>query len=91
LTCSLPSGWQILPIQNFYHWQGTVNCEVEKLVLIKTKRRLYAQVQDCIRAHHTYEVPEIIQVPITDGLPAYLSWIAKECEGSSRVVALPKE
>jgi periplasmic divalent cation tolerance protein len=70
---------QVMPIQSWYHWQGKVHCDAEKLVLIKTKQSLYAQVQETIRSHHAYEVPEIIQVPITDGLPAYLSWIAKEC------------
>ncbi|WP_417910074.1 divalent-cation tolerance protein CutA [Candidatus Electronema sp. PJ] len=70
---------QVMPIQSWYHWQGKVNCDAEKLVLIKTKRSLYLQVQACIIAHHAYEVPEIIQVPIEAGLPVYLNWIDKEC------------
>ncbi|CAK8716948.1 MAG: divalent cation tolerance protein [Candidatus Electronema aureum] len=74
---------QVLPIQSFYHWQGKVNCDAEKLVLIKTKCSLYAQVQQTILSHHAYEVPEIIQVPITDGLPAYLNWISKECRAQN--------
>jgi periplasmic divalent cation tolerance protein len=70
---------QVMPIQSWYHWQGKVNCDAEKLVLIKTKRSLYLQVQACITAHHVYEVPEIIQLPIEAGLPAYLHWLSTEC------------
>jgi len=70
---------QIMPIQSMYHWQGQLCRTQEKLVLIKTKRSLYPQVQQAILAHHAYEVPEIIQVPINDGLPAYLSWLRSEC------------
>lgn len=70
---------QVMPVQSWYHWQGKVNCDAEKLVLIKTKRSLYAQVQKTILAHHAYEVPEIIQVPITDGFPGYLRWLRTEC------------
>jgi periplasmic divalent cation tolerance protein len=70
---------QVMPIQSMYQWQGQLCHTPEKLVLIKTKRSLYAQVQQLILAHHAYEVPEIIQVPINDGLPAYLSWLRSEC------------
>jgi periplasmic divalent cation tolerance protein len=70
---------QVMPIQSFYRWQGKVNCDAEKLMLIKTKRSLYTKVQESIAAHHAYELPEIIQLPIADGLSAYLRWIAKEC------------
>jgi periplasmic divalent cation tolerance protein len=70
---------QVMPVQSCYHWQGKVNRDTEKLVLIKTKRSLYAKVQEFILANHAYEIPEIIQVPIADGFPGYLSWIAKEC------------
>ena len=36
----------------------------------------------CIEAHHSYEVPEILAVPVTDGLPAYLQWLTRESEGA---------
>jgi periplasmic divalent cation tolerance protein len=70
---------QVMPIQSFYHWQGKVNCDDEKLVLIKTKRSLYAEVQESIIANHAYDTPEVIQVPISEGFPGYLNWIAGEC------------
>lgn len=70
---------QVMPIQSWYRWQGKVNCDAEKLVLIKTTRSLYRQVEEVIRANHAYEVPEIIQVPVESGFSGYLSWIAAEC------------
>jgi periplasmic divalent cation tolerance protein len=80
---------QVMPIQSWYHWRGQTCCASEKLLLIKTKRSLYPQVQDCILAHHAYELPEIIQVPVTDGLPGYLDWISKECAQPAACSILP--
>ncbi|MCI5223518.1 MAG: divalent-cation tolerance protein CutA [Candidatus Electrothrix sp. AR4] len=70
---------QVMPIQSFYHWQGKVNRDEEKLVLIKTKRSLYTKVQESIIANHAYDTPEIIQLPISNGFPDYLKWISGEC------------
>jgi periplasmic divalent cation tolerance protein len=47
-------------------------------VLIKTTREAYPELEAQIRAHHPYELPEIIAVPIERGLPAYLDWVAAE-------------
>ena len=47
----------------------------ELLLRIKTRTALYADVEAFIRVNHSYEVPEIIQIPIRNGLGAYLSWI----------------
>ena len=70
---------QVMPMQSWYRWQGKVNCDAEKLMLIKTKRSLYPKVQEAILARHAYDLPEIIQTPVTDGLPGYLDWIGREC------------
>lgn len=83
LAARLAACIQVMPVQSFYRWQGKVSCDAEKLVLIKTKRSLYAQVEQMILAHHAYELPEIIQVPIADGLPGYLDWIGRECAQSA--------
>ena len=71
---------QVFPIQSHYQWKGKVECQDEKLVFIKTKTSLFSEVQDSILANHTYETPEIIQLPIDGGFPEYLSWIAAECK-----------
>lgn len=66
---------QLLPIQSVYRWQGAIEQEDEILLFIKTRSDLFDPVAKRIRELHSYEVPEIIQTPITDGLPAYLNWI----------------
>lgn len=71
---------QVQAIESYYHWQGKVNQDQEKLVTIKTTAALYEQVEADILANHDYETPEIIQLPITAGLSDYLSWIRSECK-----------
>jgi periplasmic divalent cation tolerance protein len=68
----------LAPCRSVYRWQGAVQHEDEHPVLIKTTRAAYAELEAQIRAHHPYELPEIIAVPIERGLPAYLDWVAAE-------------
>jgi periplasmic divalent cation tolerance protein len=70
------------PCRSVYRWQGAVQHEEEHPVLIKTTRAVYAELEAEIRAHHPYELPEIIAVPIERGLPAYLDWVAAETASS---------
>jgi periplasmic divalent cation tolerance protein len=69
---------QVQGIKSFYMWKGQAHQEPECLLMIKTRSALYAQLQDFIRAHHSYETPEIVQLPITAGWPDYLAWIAAQ-------------
>ncbi len=66
------------PCTSIYRWQGTVESADEIPVLIKTLRQHYDQVEQLIKMMHPYELPEVIMVPILNGLPAYLQWIANE-------------
>ncbi len=68
----------LAPCRSIYHWQGKIESAEEVPVLIKTVTERYPAVEMLIREHHSYELPEIIQVPITDGLPGYLDWVEKE-------------
>ena len=61
-----------------YHWQGKNETASEVPVLIKTLAQHYARLEQLIMSMHPYELPEIIAVPVTNGLPAYLKWIADE-------------
>lgn len=70
---------QVQAIKSFYRWKGEVHCDDEKLLFIKTKQSLYLQVEENILAHHAYDTPEIIQLPITGGFIGYLDWIEAEC------------
>jgi len=66
----------ILPgITSIYTWQGQVETAQEHLLLIKTRTDRNREITDCIRTNHPYELPEIIAVPIDQGLPEYLQWI----------------
>jgi len=66
--------------RSIYRWEGTVETANEVPLLIKTTRAAYPRVEETVRAHHPYAVPELIAVPITQGLPACLGWLAKETE-----------
>ena len=69
----------ILPrVQSVYRWQGAVESAVEVPLLIKTTAAAYPALEAAIRERHPYEVPEIIALPISAGLPAYLNWVAEE-------------
>ena len=63
------------PMRSIYRWKGQVEVATEQMLVIKIQQARYPAVQDRIRALHPYELPEIIAVPIADGLPAYLTWL----------------
>lgn len=64
--------------QSVYRWQGKVEQATEVPLLIKTTAQDYAALEAFIRAHHPYELPEIVAVRPDRGLPDYLAWIAAE-------------
>jgi periplasmic divalent cation tolerance protein len=66
---------QLFPIESIYTWKGELCEENEIILLIKSKPSLFEKIKIAIKENHKYEVPEIIQIPITDGLPDYLKWI----------------
>ncbi len=65
-------------IRSFYYWEGQLKREHEALLLIKTVESRLAAVQDYVRSHHSYEVPEFLQIQIEGGSPAYLHWVAEQ-------------
>ena len=66
------------PADSLYHWRGEIETAQEVPVAIKTRAGRYAAVEAAIRARHPYELPEILAVPVVDGLARYLDWIADE-------------
>jgi periplasmic divalent cation tolerance protein len=68
-------------VHSFYYWEGQLKREHEALLLVKTVESRAQAVQEYVRANHSYELPEIIQVTIEGGLPAYLQWLADEVSG----------
>jgi len=68
----------VLPTNcSVYRWQGELVEEEEKLLLVKTAERLFSRVRDAIRELHSYEVPEVLALPVADGDPTYLRWLAE--------------
>lgn len=63
------------PMKSIYRWRGAVESADEHLLIIKTRVRDYAAVQGRIQELHSYELPEVIAVPIVNGLPGYLAWL----------------
>ena len=61
-----------------YRWRGEIENATEVPVLIKTRSVLYPEVEAAILAQHPHELPEIVAVPITYGLAAYLDWVGGE-------------
>ena len=66
---------QMADIRSFFIWEGRLNKEGEVALYIKTTEASYHDLEAHILEHHPYDLPEIIMVPITGGLPGYLGWI----------------
>ena len=62
-------------IMSVYRWQGKIEKSSELLLLIKTKQTALPRIETTIIDRHPYELPEIISIPISNGLTDYLSWI----------------
>jgi periplasmic divalent cation tolerance protein len=70
----------ILPeIESIYRWKNKTELGSETLVLFKLGEDRQSAFQEKLRSLHPYDVPEIIFVPITNGLPEYLRWVAESC------------
>ncbi len=63
------------PIQSVYRWKGEISTATEYRLVLKTERAKYSRVERIILAHHSYEVPEVIAVPVTAGSKKYLQWL----------------
>ncbi len=74
----------IIPgVRSIYRWKGEVCDEAELLLLIKTAEEKYESVRSRIRQLHSYEIPEVIALPIEAGDPDYLGWLCAQVHASS--------
>ena len=71
----------ISPLRSIYRWEGKICDEKESLLVIKTRQSLFEDLAKRVKALHSYSVPEIIALPITEGSPAYLNWISENTKG----------
>jgi periplasmic divalent cation tolerance protein len=68
----------LLPIHSIYTWQGQIHSASEWQLIIKTDLSLFSQLEKKIKELHSYEVPEIIALPILAGSQPYLKWISDQ-------------
>ncbi|KAB2967204.1 divalent-cation tolerance protein CutA [Zoogloea sp.] len=68
----------LTPCTSVYRWQGALETATEQPLLIKTTRARYPALQAAVHEAHPYELPELIAIPVQEGLPAYLAWVAAE-------------
>ena len=64
--------------RSFYRWKGVIEDQQESLLVIKSSRALFNDLRVEIEKLHSYEVPEVIAVPIVDGSEGYLEWLDRE-------------
>ena len=70
------------PITSTYRWKGAIETSQEWQCWIKTRRVLYEQVEQAIRRLHSYEVPEVLAIPVVAGSRDYLAWLDGEVKGN---------
>jgi len=71
---------RIGPIQSTYLWQGKVHNDPEYLLMIKTRKSLVDLLSLRVKELHSYDLPEVIALPIQGGLEDYLDWVRKETQ-----------
>ena len=65
-------------VKSFYRWNGKIEESDECLLVIKSSRDRFEKLRIELEKAHTYEVPEVVAVPVVDGAPNYLNWIDRE-------------
>jgi len=69
---------------SIYRWQGKVEHANEVPLLIKTTRAAYPRLESTIRELHPYDLPELIALPVSAGLPEYLNWVVQETQAGKQ-------
>jgi periplasmic divalent cation tolerance protein len=65
----------VSPIRSIYRWEGKIWDEKEWLLVIKTQKQRFGELEEKVRSLHSYAVPEIISLPITESSSTYLRWL----------------
>lgn len=66
-------------VESHFWWEGKIDTAKEALLIVKTKKNLLNKLIKKVKSRHTYEVPEIIALPIISGNKRYLEWIDESC------------
>ena len=65
----------VSPIRSIYRWEGKIWDEKEWLLIIKTQKQRFEELEKKVKFLHYYSVPEIISLPIVEGSSSYLNWL----------------
>jgi periplasmic divalent cation tolerance protein len=68
-------------VNSLFRWKGKIEEAEESLMVVKTRAKLFPEVMDLVKSIHSYEVPEVIALPILQGNPDYLAWLNEETAG----------
>ena len=63
------------PVSSIFRWSGKMEKAEEYLTIMKTRKDLFEKIAEAVKGLHSYEVPEILALPIVDGSKAYLGWL----------------
>jgi periplasmic divalent cation tolerance protein len=69
---------QLQAIESHYIWQGQAEQSSEWLLTIKTRSALYPELERFVRAHHHYDTPQLLCLPLLAGEPHYLQWLRQQ-------------
>jgi periplasmic divalent cation tolerance protein len=67
-------------VDSVFRWEGKLDSARESLLLVKTKASLFSEIVEMVKRMHSYEVPEIIALPIIGGSEDYLKWVDIACQ-----------
>ena len=70
-------------VRSFYQWKGAIESSAECLLVIKSSRELFAQLRATLERMHSYELPEVLALPVVDGSPSYLDWLDANIRGAN--------
>ncbi len=71
---------QISSIESYYRWKGQVEHASEYRILFKTTAERYPELEQAIRELHSYELPAIFALPVSEALPEYVVWVSENTE-----------
>ncbi len=71
----------VAPVTSFYRWKGVIEQAEEWLLIIKTSRGCFDALRAELEAAHSYELPEVLALPVVAGSPNYLAWLDSETAG----------
>jgi periplasmic divalent cation tolerance protein len=70
----------ISPVRSIYRWEGKIWDEKEWMLIVKTQKKRFEELEKKVKSLHSYSVPEIVALPIVEGSASYLKWLEENTE-----------